>query len=109
LVLNLIYAAIRTFVSPRPFTVRWEGLGLAVLMMMQYTAYKGILEHAASGTTASAKSSKSSELTGGKSLDVLGLALLLQYASILSLRFIYWGIWVFPIWGVYQLYSTFKK
>jgi hypothetical protein len=79
--------------------------------MMQYIAYNGILEHAASGTTtsASAKSNKSSELTGGKSLDVLGLAILLQYASIFSLRFIYWGIWLFPIWGVYQLYSTFKK
>lgn len=96
------------FLSPRPFPIVWEGLGVSVLMMMQYVAYRGILEHAATATTASMKSN-SNELTGGKSLDVLGLAVLLQYSSIFSVRFIYWGIWMFPVWGAYHLYSIFRK
>ena len=107
LVLNLVYATIRTFLSPRPFAIVWEGLGVCVLATVQYMAYKGILEHAA--TTAGSLKSNSSELTGGKSLDVLGLAVLLQFGSLFSLRLVFWGICMFPVWGAYHLYRTFKK
>mmetsp|Transcript_4320 Transcript_4320/g.11850 ORF Transcript_4320/g.11850 Transcript_4320/m.11850 type:complete len:164 (+) Transcript_4320:17-508(+) len=100
-VANVVWALLR-FAWYSSHTFHWpEGLAVLSLAGVQYYAYTNILDQAATS-----KSNKK-QLTGGVFLDVLGLALLLQYCAVLIWKGCYWGTFIFPVWGAYSLYSTF--
>ena len=74
-----------------------------LLWGLQAYAYQGILHNAANRS-----SQKGTSLVGGASLDVLGLTLAIQYLAILWTPTVYWALVVFPLWGAYSLYQTFR-
>ncbi len=69
----------------------------------QAYSYVGILEHAS--TNAGNKNSK--ELTGGSSLDLLAVTLLVQFGSVLhSVKWLWISLVGVPVAGAYSLYKA---
>jgi hypothetical protein len=76
---------------------------LLVLFGLQYYAYTGIIEHAVNVTSRKNDSS----LIGGSNLDLLALALLVQFGALfISSKFYYILAIVAPIWGANNLMNT---
>jgi hypothetical protein len=79
---------------------------LVVLFGLQYYAYHGILDHAANNAS-KAMVKDNSTLIGGSNLDLLGLALFIQFGAVLiSSKLYYVLILVGPIWGANNLMNT---
>jgi hypothetical protein len=72
-----------------------------LLVGLSVFSYKGILDDHAAG------SGKGEALAGGLSLDLLGLAVVVQFGSFGSSYF-YWLLGLIPVGGGYKLYKTFK-
>lgn len=79
----------------------WEYSSWTLLGALQYYAYSSILEQSA--TT----SLRKNQLVGGVYLDVWGLAVFIQYLAPFLWKPLFFGLFIFPIWGAYSLYSTF--
>jgi hypothetical protein len=78
---------------------------LLVLFGLQYYAYRGILEHAVN--SASQKMKNDSTLIGGSNLDLLALALLVQFGALFISSKIYYVLAIVaPIWGANNLMNT---
>lgn len=76
---------------------------LLVLFGLQYYAYTGIIEHAVN----CASRKNDSSLIGGSNLDLLALALIVQFGALLiSSKFYYVLAIVAPIWGANNLMNT---
>ena len=73
-----------------------------LLVVISSFAYKGILDDHANSS-----GSKGEALAGGLSLDLLGLAILVQFGSLAS-NYFYWLLISIPVVGIYKLYGTFK-
>jgi hypothetical protein len=76
---------------------------LVVLFGLQVYSYFGILDHASNN----ASKKQDSTLVGGSYLDLLALALIIQFGAILiSSKFYYVLAIVAPIWGANNLMNT---
>lgn len=73
-----------------------------VLITIQYYCYIGILDDA----VLSGSNSNNKKLVGGKFLDGLAVALLIQYIGGLFWTPMYWLSLIFPVWGAYSMYTT---
>jgi hypothetical protein len=105
LIVNAIYVALRSWL------LGWSDLGLRLVLILsilgglQWYAYQGIV-HAAATTQASSRKSNSTSLVGGSHLDLLGLALFVQFGAVLISPKLYHVLWIIPIWGGYTAYRT---
>lgn len=82
--------------------------GTMALWALQYVAYQGVVSDAGqsgSGRPSSTASSSSTALAGGASLDVLGLALLVQFGSVWSMQW-YWLLLMLPVGAAWHFYNT---
>jgi len=77
-------------------------LGTLMTWVEQIYSYVGILEHASTNAT-----KKSKDLTGGSSLDLLAVTILVQYGSVLHSVNWLWGTVIgVPILAAYSLYKA---
>lgn len=110
IVLNAVYLILRYLLKGlADFLPSWkEWLGIFLLLALQGFSYTGILENAANQHNASSSPTSSQRLVGGIYLDVLGLAALIQFLSILWSPRWYGLLVIFPLWGLYSLYRTVR-
>ena len=98
---NIIYILFRFIYYKSALTTYHTTMAL-LLVGISCFAYKGVLDdHANSSST------KGEALAGGLSLDLLGLAVLVQFGSFAS-DYFYWLLGLIPIVGGYKLYQTFQ-
>ena len=88
-----------------------ECLVWMLLVCCQYYCFVGILDHAAthaSSTNSSSSSSNNNDqaLVGGWFLDLLAITLGIQYIGGLFWTPMYWCCLIYPVWGIYSIYST---
>jgi hypothetical protein len=81
----------------------WGTLGMSINAGLQYYSYLGILE-ASTNTPSSNKSKK--DLVGGINLDLLGLTVFVQFATILHTAKWFWLLLIVPVYALYTLYTT---
>lgn len=75
-----------------------------ILVGISCFAYKGILDDHANSTSGGGKGEA---LAGGLSLDLLGLAIVIEFGSFMS-DYFYWLLGVIPVVGFYKLYTAFQ-
>ncbi|KAL7514723.1 hypothetical protein ACHAXN_012043 [Cyclotella atomus] len=100
--INLFYLFIRFVYYKSSLTIYHTCMGL-LLVAISFFAYKGILDDHAN----SSSGDKGEALAGGMSLDLLGLAILVQLGSFAS-DYFYWLLGLIPIVGGFKLYKTLK-
>lgn len=106
--INVVYLILRYYIAPfwdtHDLISSFESIFvLIVLFGLQYYAYKGILEHAVNY----ASRKNDSALIGGSNIDLLALALIVQFGALLiSSKFYYVLAIVAPIWGANNLMNT---
>jgi len=66
---------------------------------MQYFSYTTILENAVRPVQG--------ELVGGAALDVWAVTTVIQFGALYK-TMVYAGLWIFPVWGAWHVYSTMK-
>jgi hypothetical protein len=98
-----------TYIALRSWWMGWSDLGVRLVLILsllgglQWYAYQGIV-HAA--TTQASRKANSTSLVGGSHLDLLGLALFVQFGAVLISPKLYHVLWFIPIWGGYTAYRT---
>jgi hypothetical protein len=90
----------------------WGCGSLAMTWGLQYYAYMGILEQSANHHNPNKKkkgtnSRSNGNLVGGMYLDLLGLTLVIQFMSVLHSSKWFWLLLSVPLYGLYNLYTTF--
>jgi SRP-independent targeting protein 2/TMEM208 len=80
----------------------WGCLGMMATWGLQLYAYMGIVEQSQNQIK-----QKKGELAGGVYLDLLGLTVLVQFASALHSTKWFWLLISAPIYALYKLYTTF--
>jgi hypothetical protein len=97
---NALYLVLRWALMG--FQVSWSELVLIVCIGgLELYAYTGIMDSAAN------QSSTDKSLAGGASLDLLGVALVVQFGSILLTYRFYWLLAALPFWAAWSLYTMF--
>ena len=81
----------------------WQVVGSVIVWILQYAAYKGILESSETHVASS------SDMAGGMWLDLLGLVVVVQLGTAAISNKFYWLLMIVPPFGLWKLYSTFKK
>eukprot|EP00550_Attheya_septentrionalis_P004296 CAMPEP_0198298366 /NCGR_PEP_ID=MMETSP1449-20131203/40695_1 /TAXON_ID=420275 /ORGANISM="Attheya septentrionalis, Strain CCMP2084" /LENGTH=127 /DNA_ID=CAMNT_0043999617 /DNA_START=217 /DNA_END=600 /DNA_ORIENTATION=+ len=81
-----------------------------VLWALTVVAYQGIVADSASAMHSNKGPGNSQkQLSGGASLDMLGIVLLVQFGSTLWSPRCYWLLLLIPIAFLWKLYNTFLK
>jgi hypothetical protein len=102
--INLLYIFLR-FVYYKSSLTTYHACMSLLLVGISFFAYKGILDDHASSCSSGGKGEA---LAGGMSLDLLGLAILVQLGSLFASDYFYWLLGLIPIVGGYKLYKTFQ-
>jgi hypothetical protein len=113
---NLLYCLLLWWMMDPGWNV-WTILSVMATWGLQLFAYLGIIDRAknnnkanstnSTSTAASTANSKQKDLVGGAHLDLLGLTLTVQYASVLHSTKWFYLLWLVPMWGGWMLYTTF--
>lgn len=98
---NILYLFLRLVYYKSSLTTYHITMAI-LLIAISSLAYKGILDDHANSS-----GSKGEALAGGLSLDLLGLAVLVQFGSLAS-DYFYWLLVSIPVVGMYKLYGAFK-
>jgi len=109
--INAVCLILRIFLSTKTTSDNgsWkQWLGLLCTLGLQYYSYIGILDDATNPKSNTTSKKNGKALVGGASLDLLALALVVQFGTILWSPKVYWLLAIVPPWGAWSLYKTFK-
>jgi len=108
LVTNGLYLVLRFFVVTTDGGVAaflrrdWPLIGVAAA---QWYAYHGILDQSAQHRK---QQDAAKRLVGGSHLDLLFVAVAVQYGALLWSRRVYAVLLLLPVWAAYGVYTTFR-
>jgi hypothetical protein len=101
--INILYIFLR-FVYYKSALTNYHITMAIILVGISCFAYKGILDDHANSTSSGGKGEA---LAGGLSLDLLGLAIVIEFGSFMS-DYFYWLLGLIPVVGFYKLYTAFQ-
>ena len=105
--INVFYMILRWLISGwKDFLSVTSVVVLVTLFGLQWYAYQGILDRAATAASAATrKKSNDTSLVGGSSLDLLGLVLVIQFGALFVSPKFYYLLAVIPVWAAYAVYN----
>eukprot|EP00978_Attheya_sp_CCMP212_P030686 scaffold113831_cov55-Attheya_sp.AAC.4 len=106
---NIIYVWLRVWQGCSTWT--WGHVCMSLfLWALTVVAYQGIVADSANAMHSNkGPGSHSKQLSGGASLDMLGIVLLVQFGSTLWSPRFYWLLLLIPVGFLWKLYNTFLK
>ena len=106
--INVIYVWLRVW--RRWSTWTWGHMCMSVVLWaLTVVAYQGIVTDSASAMQSNKGAGNQQRLSGGASLDMLGIVLLVQFGSTLWSPRCYWLLLLIPVGFLWNLYNTFLK